>query len=147
MLAQYEERVAMSQIKVTLIVDRSYEPFVAKLQKAKTRKNKEYFVLRASVPKDAAEKMKVGPGDYVFFRAKKAQWFHMLDWRQMKSTWNLLPEDVRQEVYLAGLVQPQIPTLSTTSAAGSLLTTQPETASPTLAMPLVSLDAPTHGGA
>jgi hypothetical protein len=43
--------------KVTMVVpDFSFVPFVAKLQKAKTRKDKGYFVLRTIMPKEKAEK-------------------------------------------------------------------------------------------
>jgi len=48
--------------------------FVAKLQKAKTRKNKDYFVLRATIPKAVAETLDAKAGDYLLFRTKKAQW-------------------------------------------------------------------------
>jgi len=79
-------------------------PFVAKIQKAKTRKGKDYFVLRTTIPKDVAEKIQAKPGDYLFFKAKKAKWFHMLNWQEMKNTWKLLPENVKDEVIMDGLI-------------------------------------------
>lgn len=144
----YEQTAAVAQRTVTVVVDPSYEPFVGKLQKAKTRKNKEYFVLRVSVPKRVAENLKAGPGDYLFFRTKKAEWFHMLDWDQMKNTWNMLPGEVKQEVYLSGLVQPPVPELGSTSGAGSLLNAQAGSTSPAMTAPTdsIALDVRMRGG-
>jgi hypothetical protein len=88
---------------VVFLPDTSCVPFVAKMQKARTRKYKDYFVLRATVPKDVAEKIDARPGDYLFFRAKKAQWYHMLDWRKMGNTWKMLPDDIRNRVIMDGL--------------------------------------------
>lgn len=79
-------------------------PFVAKMQKAKTRKGKDYFVLRATIPKDVVEKIQAKPGDYLFFKAKKAKWFHMVNWQEMKNTWNMLPGDVKDQVIMDGLI-------------------------------------------
>jgi hypothetical protein len=127
-----EQTAAIAQRTVSIVIDSSYEPFVAKLQKAKTRKDKDYFVLRVSIPKNAAQKLEVGPGDYVFFRAKKAEWFHMLDWDQMKGTWNMLPEEIKQEVYLSGLIQPPTAGPGILSGTGGLPSVQPGAATPTL---------------
>jgi len=52
--------------------DPSFVVFVAKIQKAKTRKDKDYYVLRTTVPKEIAEKLNVEPGDFLFFKAKKS---------------------------------------------------------------------------
>lgn len=80
--------------------------FVAKIQKAKTRKNKDYFVLRATVPKDVAEKIDAQPGDYLFFKTKKAEWYHMLDWGKMEATWQMLPNEIKNRAILEGLTFP-----------------------------------------
>ena len=37
------------------------------------------------------------------FRAKKAQWYHMLDWGKMENTWKMLPNDVRNRIIFDGL--------------------------------------------
>jgi hypothetical protein len=79
-------------------------PFVAKLQKAKTRKGKDYFILRATIPKDVVEKIQAKPGDFLFFKAKKAKWFHMLNWQEMKNTWKMLPSNVKDQVVMDGLI-------------------------------------------
>lgn len=79
-------------------------PFVAKMQKAKTRKGKDYFILRATIPKEVVEKIHAEPGDYLFFKAKKAKWFHMLNWQEMKNTWKMLPNNVKEQVIMDGLI-------------------------------------------
>lgn len=91
------------QRKITVVPDKESVPFVAKIQKARTRKNKDYFVLRTTIPKDVSEKIGVKAGEFLFFRAKKAQWYHMLDWKMMKDTWAMLPENIRGRVILDGL--------------------------------------------
>lgn len=94
----------MERYKVVVYVpDPDSVTFVAKIQKAKTRKHKDYFVLRTTVPKDIAEKIDAKAGDYLFFRAKKAQWYHMLDWEAMESTWKMLPNEIRNRVIIDGL--------------------------------------------
>jgi hypothetical protein len=80
--------------------------FVAKLQKAKTRKDKDYFVLRTTVPKSIAEKISAEPGDYLFFKAKKAKWYHMLDWKKMQTTWQMLPNNIKSQAILEGVSVP-----------------------------------------
>lgn len=96
--------VSMERYRVVVYTpDLSSVTFVAKMQKAKTRKNKDYFVLRTTVPKDIAEKIDAKAGDYIFFRAKKAQWYHMLDWKSMENTWKMLPDEIRNRVVVDGL--------------------------------------------
>jgi hypothetical protein len=91
---------------VRLLPDLGYVTFVVKIQKAKTRKDKDYFVLRATVPKEVAEKIDAKPGDYLFFKAKKAQWYHMLDWTKMETTWEMLPSEIKVRAILEGLPYP-----------------------------------------
>lgn len=94
--------------RITIIPDPDAVPFVAKLQKAKTRKDKEYFIFRTTIPKTIAEKIGVKAGGFVFFKAKKAQWYHMLDWEKMENTWAMLPQDVRNKVIIDGLCNQKI---------------------------------------
>jgi len=82
--------------------DPSFVGFVAKIQKAKTRKNKDYYILRTTVPKEIAEKLNVEPGDFLFFKAKKALWYHMLDWEAMENTWKILPPEIQSKVVMDG---------------------------------------------
>ena len=56
--------------RMTVVPDPESVPFVAKMQKAKTRKNKNYFVLRATIPKEIVQKIGVKAGEFLFFRAK-----------------------------------------------------------------------------
>lgn len=95
------EAYAYRMLKV--MPDQESIPFVAKIQRAKTRKNKDYFVLRTTLPKGIAEKIGARAGDYLFFKAKKAQWYHMLDWEAMENTWRMLPDDFKNRVIMDGL--------------------------------------------
>lgn len=88
--------------KKTVVPDPEAVSFVAKVQKAKTRKGKDYFILRATIPKEIAKKIAVQAGDYLFFRAKKAQWYHMLDWKTMDNTWRMLPNEIRNRIITDG---------------------------------------------
>ena len=98
------KRAIIEESKVVVYAsDTGFTPFVAKLQKAKTRKDKNYFVLRATIPKQVAEKTNVNVGDYLFFKAKKAEWYHMMDWSSMQNTWRMLPDDVKKKVLTDGL--------------------------------------------
>ena len=80
----------------------SFVTFVAKLQKAKTRKDKDYFALRATIPKAIAEKLDVKAGDYLLFRTKKAQWYHLLEWDKMANTWSMMPDEHKTQVTFFG---------------------------------------------
>lgn len=118
---------------VVYFLDNGFVPFVAKAQKVKTRKNRDYYILRVSLPKDVASKMGVGAGEHVFFKAKKAEWYHMLDWSKMETTWKMLPPQVRNQVLYDGLPNPEVLAGQVNTAAvqgfGSLAT------SPSLAGP------------
>jgi hypothetical protein len=89
-----------------LLPDPGYAAFVAKTQKVKTRKGKDYFVYRVTIPKDKAEQIGVKPDDYLLFRAKRAQWYHMINWDEMEQTWQMLPDEIRRDVVLSGLPSP-----------------------------------------
>jgi len=95
------ERVDMKVI----IPDQGFETFVAKVQKVKTRKGKDYFISRITIPKEAINNIELDSGDYLFFKAKKAEWFHMLEWDNMESTWNMLPIETKMEVIRDGIVK------------------------------------------
>jgi len=98
--------------------DFGYVSFVAKAQKAATRKGKDYFILRVTVPKDVAKKMEAEPGEFIFFKARKAQWYDMLDWSKMQNTFGMLPPDIRNQVILEeGLSYPGTPALMTSPGA------------------------------
>jgi hypothetical protein len=105
------------ELEVMFVPDRSFVTFVAKVQKAKTRKDKDYFVLRATVPKDVAKEIDLQPGDYLFFKAKKAEWYHMLDWKRMENTWQMLPNEIKYRAILEGLPYPESSTQMTIANA------------------------------
>jgi len=110
-LVSYEyERENMRALFI--LSDPSVATFVAKIQKAKTRKDKDYFVLRATVPKDVAKKIDIKPGDYLFFRVKKAEWYHMLDWEKMETTWRMLPDGIKYQAIREGVPYPSQTTIS-----------------------------------
>ena len=102
MQGKWRELNSQAQRK-RVVCDPEAVPFVAKIQKAKTRKNKDYFVFRTTVPKEIAMKIGVKAGDYLFFRAKKAQWYHMLDWGTMENTLKMLPDEIRNRIAMDGL--------------------------------------------
>ena len=61
--------------------------FVAKISKIKTRAraDKDYFVFRVNIPKQAAKELSLTKDDFIFFKAMKAKWYHMLDWNEMRA--------------------------------------------------------------
>ena len=87
--------------------DPGYVGFTAKAQKSKTRKGKDYFVIRVTIPKYAADQIKIDPEDYLVLKAKKALWYHMMDWTEMKPAWQMLPPEIKTDVILAGLPNPE----------------------------------------
>jgi hypothetical protein len=109
LLAKTQQIVAAQTTAV--IADPSYATFVVKAQKAKTRKGKDYFVLRITIPKDAARQGNFKPDDYVLIKAKLAQWYHMVNWLETESAWKMLPQETKMEVWIAGLPTPDTKTL------------------------------------
>ncbi len=79
-------------------------PFVAKVHRVKTRRGKDYTVLRMTLPKEVGEKLSVGGNDFLFALAQKAQWYHMIDWSQMAEAWNILPPEMRAVLVHYGLI-------------------------------------------
>ncbi len=94
--------------------------FVAKPVRVRTRKGKDYHVLRVTIPKEVSTRLALGPDDYLVLRAKIAQWFHMVNWSEMPEVWERLPEGLRGEVMSLGLPNPAEPRSlpSPTSPAG-----------------------------
>ena len=120
------KRTIIEESKVVIYApDTSFIPFVAKLQKAKTRKGKDYFVLRTTIPKEVTEKINVNAGDYLFFKAKKAEWYHMMDWSSMQNTWKMLPDDIKKKVLTDGLFTQgtlsEVTCLDATNVSASML--------------------------
>ncbi len=80
------------------------ETFVAKASRIRNRRGKEYFVYRVNIPSEVAEKLELGEHDYLLLTAQKAEWYHLLDWSEMKITWSKLPEDVKAKITASGLI-------------------------------------------
>jgi len=120
---QYEQRAALSYI----VPERDYMSFVSKIQKVRTRRDKDYFIFRVTVPKDVAEKTGVQAGEFLLFKAKKAEWYHMLDWSQMQEAWQRLPQETQNRIVLSGLPYPGIGQIASTQgvAPSELGTTNP----------------------
>jgi hypothetical protein len=114
--------LSMERYKVVVYIpDPSFVTFVAKIQKAKTRKNKDYFVLRTTVPKNIAEKIDAKAGDYLFFKTKKALWYHMLNWEAMEGTWKMLPDEIRNQIIMDRLFNQGNPSQVTPSLGATNL--------------------------
>ena len=81
--------------------------FVAKVSRIKNNKNKNYFVHRINIPSEVVEglELNLDKNEYLFFKAKKAAWYHMLDWSKMNQTWDKLPLDVKQQIQEEGLLE------------------------------------------
>jgi len=102
----YDLEYEYGRFRLQIVPPLGYVTFVAKVQKARTRKDKDYFVLRVTIPKDVAKDMDTQPGDFLLFRAKKAEWHHMLDWNRMQTAWELLPQQIKNKIFMEGLPYP-----------------------------------------
>jgi hypothetical protein len=101
------EVVTATMSKLRITYHEGGFPFVAKPIRVRTRKGKDYSVLRVTIPKEIASKLPMGPEDYLFLRATVAEWFHMLDWATMPEVWARLPAEVRAKVIGSGLPRPR----------------------------------------
>jgi hypothetical protein len=81
--------------------------FVAKTVKVKNSKVKDYFLYRMTIPKEVAEKMELGASDHLLLKAKKAEWYHLLDWSQMDKGWDMLSDKAKGEILSLGLPAPK----------------------------------------
>jgi len=55
------------------------------------------------VPHEYAERLGLEDEDYVLVTMQKAEWYHLLDWREMKEAWLKLPDDIKMRLKLSGL--------------------------------------------
>ena len=81
--------------------------FVAKVKKIRNRKGKNYFIYRVNIPVSASKKLEIGDEDYLLINARKAEWYHLLDWTTMKKTWDKLPASVKTDIVKSGLSTPE----------------------------------------
>jgi hypothetical protein len=80
--------------------------FVAKTVKIKNNKSRDYFLYRMTIPKEIVEKMDLQSNDHLLIKAKKASWYHLLDWSQMGKSWDMLSDEAKKEVISLGLPKP-----------------------------------------
>ena len=79
--------------------------FVSKIGKIKNNKEKEYYVYRINIPSNITKDLDLKQDDHIFIKAKKAEWYHMLDWSTMSKTWSKLPANIQKIIIEDGLVQ------------------------------------------
>ena len=79
-------------------------PFVARVHRVKTRRGKDYSVLRLTIPKEAGESIGIASNELLFLMAQKAEWYHMIDWSEMKEAWARLPNEMKSTLQYFGLV-------------------------------------------
>ena len=82
--------------------------FVSKVTKIKNKKDKEYYVYRINIPSEITKDLDLKQDDHIFIKAKKAEWYHMLDWSAMSKTWNKLPSNVKKNIIEDGLLNEPI---------------------------------------
>lgn len=112
------ETVVLS--RTTIRYSPSAVPFVARVHKVRTRRGKDYSILRVTIPKEIGQKLGVRNKEFLFLMAQKAEWFHMIDWTRMPETFAKLPDDLRTVLGMSGLV-PIIESSSAPSLTGTTL--------------------------
>lgn len=80
--------------------------FLAKPVKVRTRKGKNYFVMRVTIPKDVCEKLAAREGDFLHVRARIAPWYLMVNWEVYPDAWRGLPAELKGLVAQSGLPFP-----------------------------------------
>ena len=81
--------------------------FPVKVYASKNRKGKDYFVYKVTIPKKVAKELKIKKDDYLLLKASRAEWFHLLDWGKMQSTWTRLPDHMKARIRESGLKVPE----------------------------------------
>lgn len=77
--------------------------FVAKVNRIINDKTNNYYIHRINIPSDVVEELKLGKEDFLLFKAKKAEWYDMLDWSEMKTTWDKLPKEIKEKIQEDGI--------------------------------------------
>jgi hypothetical protein len=83
--------------------------FSAKVYSSKSRKGKDYYVYKVTIPKKVANQLGIKTDDYLLLKAMKAEWFHLLNWEQMEPTWTRLPDSIKERIRESGLPVPPSP--------------------------------------
>lgn len=94
--------------------------FVSKVGKIKNSKDKEYYIHRINIPSDVTKDLDLKHDDHIFIKAKKAEWYHMLEWDTMSLTWNKLPQNIKKIIIEDGLVNESIPVKLTSEEENEL---------------------------
>ena len=53
--------------------------------------------IRITVPTDKARELVLREGDHLLIRARKAKWFHLLDWHEMRDVYEIFSRKIRRE--------------------------------------------------
>lgn len=77
--------------------------FVAKVNRIINDKANNYYIHRINIPSEVVEELKLGKEDFLLFKAKKAEWYDMLDWSEMKATWDKLPQEIKNKIKEDGI--------------------------------------------
>jgi len=77
--------------------------FVAKVNRIINDKTNNYYIHRINIPSNVVEELNLGKEDYLLFKAKKAEWYDMLDWSEMKTTWDKLPAEIKNKIKEDGI--------------------------------------------
>ena len=104
----FKNQAFAAEQTVSIYPDPGYVTFVAKAQKVKTRSGKDYFVYRVTIPKEIAKEAEIEGNDYLVLKTKKAKWYHMIDWDVMDQAWRILPQEIKNDVFLTGLSNPDM---------------------------------------
>lgn len=60
-----------------------------------------------NIPKEESDKLQLSNNDYLFVEsAMKAKWYHLLKWEEMSRTWNIMPEQLKDEIRHSGVKVP-----------------------------------------
>lgn len=67
------------------------------------------------MPNEIAKNLQLNDNEHLFFQnVSKAKWYHMLSWKEMSATWNMLPTNLQQEIARSGIEElPLTPILFT----------------------------------
>jgi len=68
-----------------------HDDIFGKSQEDKEQKGKDYFVSRLNIPLDVSKALGIEDNDYLLINAEKAEWYHLLDWKDMKSLGEIAP--------------------------------------------------------
>lgn len=77
--------------------------FVAKVNRILNDKTKNYYIHRINIPSEVVEELNLDKEDFLLLKAKKAEWYDMLNWPEMKNTWDKLPQEIKNKIQEDGI--------------------------------------------